>query len=140
MDLHFDENQFVHTLSGLIGEAKHLQNNPPAHVPSESRAIAIVRKVLDPLSTEHGGPLKITQVEYKPGRGNLIVEYPGSTDKVVSFVGSHLDVVTADPSTWDRDPFKLTRDVSCARANFFVPKDKHGLHRSNFVRVLWSDV
>lgn len=116
LNLNFDENMFVHTLGSLIGEAKHLQNNPPAHVPCESKAIAVVRKVLDPLSTEHGGLLKITQVEYKPGRGNLIVEYPGSSDKVVSFVGSHLDVVTADPATWDRDPFKLTREVLC----FFI--------------------
>ena len=26
----------------------------------------------------------------------------------VAFVGSHLDVVPADPETWERDPFKLT--------------------------------
>jgi hypothetical protein len=34
------------------------------------------------------------RVEFKPGRGNLIIRYPGTTDKVVSFVGSHLDVVS----------------------------------------------
>ena len=27
--------------------------------------------------------------------------------KICSFVGSHMDVVPADPSGWDRDPFKL---------------------------------
>ena len=26
----------------------------------------------------------------------------------MTFIGSHLDVVPADPDTWDRDPFKLT--------------------------------
>jgi len=26
----------------------------------------------------------------------------------VSFIGSHLDVVPANPETWERDPFKLT--------------------------------
>jgi hypothetical protein len=54
--------------------------------------------------------LKIRHVAYVPGRGNLIVEYPGTTDKMVSFVGSHLDVVPADPTKWSVDPFKLTRD------------------------------
>lgn len=51
-------------------------------MPAESKAVAHVRKVLDPLSTEHGGVLKIKQVEYAPGRANLIVEYPGTTSKV----------------------------------------------------------
>jgi acetylornithine deacetylase len=110
LDLQFDEARFVHTLSGLIGEAKHLQNNPPRHVPQEDLAIAHVRRVLDPLSVEHGGKLKIRHVTYVPGRGNLIVEYPGTTDKMISFVGSHLDVVPADPTKWSVDPFKLTRD------------------------------
>lgn len=110
LDLQFDEARFVNTLSGLIGEAKHLQNNPPRHVPQEDLAIAHVRKVLDPLSVEHGGKLKIRHVTYVPGRGNLIVEYPGTTDKMISFVGSHLDVVPADPTKWSVDPFKLTRD------------------------------
>lgn len=26
----------------------------------------------------------------------------------MTFIGSHLDVVPADPETWDHDPFKLT--------------------------------
>jgi acetylornithine deacetylase len=110
LDLQFDETRFVNTLTGLIGEAERLQNNPPRHVPQEDLAIAHVRRVLDPLSDAHGGPLKIRHVAYIPGRGNLIVEYPGTTDKMVSFVGSHLDVVPADPSKWSVDPFKLTRD------------------------------
>lgn len=44
------------------------------------------------------------------GRGNVIIKYPGKTDKIVSFVGSHLDVVPANPSQWERDPFSLSRD------------------------------
>ena len=42
------------------------------------------------------------------GRSNLIIKYPGTTDEVCSFVGSHLDVVPADPNGWERDPFQLT--------------------------------
>ena len=44
------------------------------------------------------------------GRGNVIIKYPGTTDKCISFVGSHLDVVPADPSGWERNPFVLQRD------------------------------
>lgn len=29
----------------------------------------------------------------------------------VTFIGSHLDVVPANPSTWERDPFKLVVEV-----------------------------
>lgn len=39
-----------------------------------------------------------------------MVEYPGTDGRVVSFVGAHMDVVTANPDTWAFDPFKLTRD------------------------------
>jgi hypothetical protein len=66
--------------------------------------------VLMPYSTENGGPLKIERINYVPKRNNIIITYPGTTDKYVSFVGSHMDVVTANPSEWTRDPFKLTRE------------------------------
>lgn len=53
------------------------------------------------ISTEHGGPLLVRHVSYAEGRGNIIVEYPGREEgKVVSFVGCHLDVVTANPQDW----------------------------------------
>ena len=43
------------------------------------------------------------------GRGNVIIKYPGvsSDGKIISFVGSHLDVVPANPSEWERNPFEL---------------------------------
>ncbi|WZZ24734.1 hypothetical protein YC2023_008135 [Brassica napus] len=45
------------------------------------------------------------------GRGNLIVEYPGSVPgKILSFVGMHMDVVTANPDEWEFDPFSLSID------------------------------
>ena len=40
--------------------------------------------------------------------GNVIIKYPGTTDKICSFVGSHLDVVPANPASWERNPFVLT--------------------------------
>lgn len=110
-DMTLDEDAFVSLLGKLIGEAKYLQNNPPDHIPKEDRAGRHVLDVLNPLSTEHGGPLLVRHVSYAEGRGNIIVEYPGREEgKVVSFVGCHLDVVTANPQDWDFDPFSLTRE------------------------------
>jgi len=37
----------------------------------------------------------------------VMITYPGTTDRICSFVGSHLDVVPADPSGWTTDPFSL---------------------------------
>ncbi|CAE7352077.1 unnamed protein product, partial [Symbiodinium microadriaticum] len=50
------------------------------------------------------------RVTFVEGRGNVIIKYPGTTDKIVSFVGSHLDVVPADPVNWDRDPFVFSKE------------------------------
>ena len=43
-------------------------------------------------------------------RSNVIIHYPGTSDKIVSFVGSHMDTVPADPEQWNRDPFELGRE------------------------------
>ncbi|KAG5523883.1 hypothetical protein RHGRI_030769 [Rhododendron griersonianum] len=107
-----NKDSFVSLLSKLIGESKHVQNNPPELIPEEDR---IVRHVLDVLlphsTTTGGGPLIINHVAYHPNRGNLIVEYPGTEPhKILSFVGMHMDVVTANPSDWDFDPFSLGID------------------------------
>ncbi|KAI3707661.1 hypothetical protein L6452_26289 [Arctium lappa] len=107
-----NKDSFVTLLTKLIGESKYVQNNPPDLIPEEDR---IVRHVLDsllPLSTTTaGGPLIVNHVTYKSNRGNLIVEYPGTEPgKIISFVGMHMDVVTANPSEWDFDPFSLSID------------------------------
>lgn len=75
-------------------------------------------EVLEPYSVEQGGPLIIQHVSFVEGRGNIIVEYPGTDASagVVSFVGCHMDVVTANPDTWEFDPFKV-QPLSCF---FFV--------------------
>ncbi len=53
-------------------------------------------------------------------RNNLIIEYPGThPDRVVSFVGSHMDVVPANPEEWDRG----ATSVQC----FFVHTTEHFL-------------
>lgn len=100
-DLKLESEIFVPLLSNLVGEAKYLQNNPPEHVPKEDRAARHVLDILSPLSVEEGGPLIVKHVSYVEGRGNIIVEYPGTENgRIVSFVGCHMDVVTANPEDW----------------------------------------
>ena len=51
-------------------------------------------------------------VTYVENRGNLIIGYsPPGAEGTVSFIGSHLDVVPANPETWERNPFKLKIEV-----------------------------
>ena len=111
--LELDEEMFVALMEKVIGESEFVQNYPPKHVPEEDRVIRHCLEVLSPYATENGGPLTIKHVNYKPGRGNLIIEYkPASATEggTVGFVGSHLDVVPANPEDWEVPPFKLTRD------------------------------
>lgn len=107
--LELDDASFISLLSKLIGESKHLQNNPPDLVPTEDRAARHVLDVLQPFSEENGGPLRIQHVSFVEGRGNIIVEYPGSGSGIMSFVGAHMDVVTANPESWTFDPFTFSR-------------------------------
>eukprot|EP00929_Paragymnodinium_shiwhaense_P085060 TRINITY_DN45523_c0_g1_i1.p1 TRINITY_DN45523_c0_g1~~TRINITY_DN45523_c0_g1_i1.p1 ORF type:complete len:539 (+),score=119.35 TRINITY_DN45523_c0_g1_i1:98-1714(+) len=109
MPRQLDETEFIGLLRKLIGESKQLQNNPRLGiVPEEKRAAAHCIRELEPYSTRHGGPLKIEELEYVGGRSNLKVVYPGTTQKTISFVGSHFDVVPADAEAWSKDPFSLT--------------------------------
>ena len=83
------------------------------------RAIKHLLDVLKPYSTENGGPLTLDHVVYVEGRGNLIIGYtPPGANGTVSFIGSHLDVVPADPETWEWDPFKLTIEVTYSVEHF----------------------
>ena len=99
------------------------------------RAIKHLLEVLSPHSTENGGPLKLDHAVFVEGRGNLIIEYSpeGASGTpllyvivvlhdliihacicilgTIAFVGSHLDVVPANPETWDRNPFELVVEV-----------------------------
>ncbi|KAF3449455.1 hypothetical protein FNV43_RR10183 [Rhamnella rubrinervis] len=107
-----NKDSFVSLLSKLIGESKYVQNNPPELIPEEDRVVKHVLDSLLPFSvTTGGGPLVVNHVTYFPGRGNVIVEYPGTVPgKVLSFVGCHMDVVTANPNDWEFDPFALSID------------------------------
>lgn len=109
-NIEMNEPRFMALLEKLIGESIHLQNSPSQGlIPKESLACKHIEDVLRPYSTENGGVLIVKKIEFVEGRGNMIITYPGTNpDKVCSFVGSHLDVVPANPQNWERDPFKLT--------------------------------
>jgi acetylornithine deacetylase len=108
-----DRGEYIALLSHMIADAQTVQNNPPALIPHEDNIVRHVLDVLRPHTTEQGGPLRIQQVAFVPGRSNLIISYPGalvaadSQRPCVSFIGSHMDVVPAEPSKWLRDPFSL---------------------------------
>eukprot|EP01095_Lingulamoeba_sp_RSL-Kostka_P000548 TRINITY_DN10834_c0_g1_i1.p1 TRINITY_DN10834_c0_g1~~TRINITY_DN10834_c0_g1_i1.p1 ORF type:complete len:463 (+),score=182.94 TRINITY_DN10834_c0_g1_i1:67-1455(+) len=124
--LKFNRDSFLCLLEKLIGETKYLQNNPPNHIPEEDRAGKHVLDVLIPLTNGEESYEEIDDAKIKiygklPGlrlkhihfehelRGNIIIEYTSSENpsKVFGLVGSHLDVVVADPEVWERDPFTL---------------------------------
>ncbi|CAI6008873.1 unnamed protein product [Closterium sp. NIES-65] len=115
LDWQLDEDRFVALLEKLINEARYLQNNPPECVPKEDRAVRHVLDVLQPYSEEEGGPLYIQHVSYVEGRGNLVITYKGlHPSSVLSFVGCHMDVVTANPDDWvPPSPSNLLSFVGC---------------------------
>jgi acetylornithine deacetylase len=97
-----ERDSFVSLLSNLMSESKYLQNNPPELIPEEGRVVKhVLNSLLSLSTTTGGGPLILNHVTYCPGRGNLIIEYPGTVPgKILSFVGCHMDVVTANPDDW----------------------------------------
>lgn len=110
-EIRLNEPRFLDLLEKLVGESEFLQNSPhQGLIPKEDLAIKHVLDILSPLSTENHGPLVIEKVNFVEGRGNLIIKYPGTTDAVCSFIGSHMDVVPADKSSWARNPFSLTQE------------------------------
>lgn len=98
-------------LGSLMKHVKQLQNNHPVLIPKEDLAVNEIIEFLKPVS-EPNGPLVVKRCCYVPGRSNLIVTYPAptKTDKVVSFVGCHMDVVAAAAEDWDKNPFELSQE------------------------------
>ena len=102
------ENRYISLLKNLVGEAEFLQNSPPTFVPQEDRAVNHVLAALEPYLVENGGVIRAENVAFVEGRGNLILEYcPEGASRTVTFLGSHMDVVPANPKTWQRNPFEL---------------------------------
>ena len=71
-------------------------SNPPGN---ELEAAKFLKKIFD----QHGIENEI--FEYKPGRANIIARLKGNGSKRPIILLSHTDVVTAEPASWDVDPF-----------------------------------
>ena len=102
-----NDERFLRVLGAMMAHGERLQNSPlqDAPPPQEDLAGNVVREALAPFV--RSGQLLIEHVSYVENRGNLILTYPGRTDRTVAFVGAHLDVVPADPKEWRRPPFEL---------------------------------
>jgi len=74
-------------------------SNPPGN---EIAAAKFLKAVFD----EHGIQSEI--FEYKSGRANIIARIKGNGSKRPIILASHSDVVTADPSAWEVEPFSGT--------------------------------
>lgn len=109
--LTLDKDEYIGLLTKLIGESIHLQNNPrQGLVPDESRIVPHLLEVLTPFSTDNGGPLVIEALVYQDARPNLKITFPGTNSDAgcTGLIGSHMDVVPANPESWERDPFQLS--------------------------------
>ena len=71
-------------------------SNPPGN---EIEAARFLKKIFD----QHGIENEI--FEYKPGRANIIARLKGNGSKRPIILLSHTDVVTAEPTSWQVDPF-----------------------------------
>ncbi|KAL7998734.1 putative peptidase M20, bacterial exopeptidase dimerization domain-containing protein [Plasmopara halstedii] len=103
------DEDYVELLRKLISVSEKVQNAPSLGlVPSENLVSDFVLEELAPFI---GSTLHVERVEFVPGRGNVIIKYApssASSDKTLALVGAHLDVVPANPESWERDPFTLT--------------------------------
>jgi acetylornithine deacetylase/succinyl-diaminopimelate desuccinylase-like protein len=71
-------------------------SNPPGN---EIEAARFLKKIFD----QYGIDNEI--FEYKPGRANIIARLKGNGSKRPIILLSHTDVVTAEPASWEVDPF-----------------------------------
>jgi acetylornithine deacetylase/succinyl-diaminopimelate desuccinylase-like protein len=71
-------------------------SNPPGN---EIEAAKFFKRILD----QNGIESEI--FEYKPGRANIIARLKGNGSKRPIILLSHMDVVTAEPASWEVDPF-----------------------------------
>ena len=71
-------------------------SNPPGN---EIEAARFFKKIFDQYGIEN------EIFEYKPGRANIIARLKGNGSKRPIVLLSHTDVVTAEPTAWEVDPF-----------------------------------
>jgi acetylornithine deacetylase len=107
-----NRTEYVELLSKMISHTEKLQNEPPKFIPTEFLIAEIVKAELQ--DCKH---ILIEEVMFVKGRPNLIIKYENFNSHVIDdtrtlgFVGSHMDVVPANPEEWKHNPFELTVDA-----------------------------
>jgi acetylornithine deacetylase len=101
---------YINLLAKMIAQTEKLQNKPPSLIPQEDLIADIVQDYLKGCKN-----IDIQRVSYVQGRSNLVITYYSQynslvNDRVISFVGSHMDVVPASKTEWKHNPFVLTVD------------------------------
>lgn len=108
----FDDDEYVDLLAKLISHTNKLQNNPDAGLIPQEKLIA--EEVINYLGSWPGLSVVIHDYSNDKSRPNLILRYKHpqiNTKNTISFMGSHMDVVPADPKEWTRDPFCLGKEI-----------------------------
>lgn len=108
----FDDNEYLDLLEKLMSHVKRVQNNPEAGLIPEEGLIA--QEVVQYLGSHPGLLVKLHSYDSAGKRPNLIIRYKHpeviSEGRTIAFMGSHMDVVPADPNEWQHDPFHLTKE------------------------------
>ena len=87
------KNEVIGILQDLI---RINTTNPPG------KEILAAEYIADLLRREGMEPVIL---ESEPGRANLVARFKGSGEEGPLLLSGHIDVVTAEPEFWDRDPF-----------------------------------
>lgn len=105
-----NDQQFLSTLSTLVGLGQRLQNSVDAgKVPEEILACNVVLERLEPYINRGQIRAELLAAEGQATRPNLVLTLPGRTEGTLGFVGAHFDVVPADTVAegWSTPPFEL---------------------------------
>ncbi|RLO04432.1 hypothetical protein DYB28_004005, partial [Aphanomyces astaci] len=111
LDLTLNEDAYITLLRKIMTVSERVQNAPGLGlIPQEDLVSDIVLEELKPYLKQQGGPIEAQRIAFKEGRGHLILKYAGTSkaDETINLVGSHMDVVPANPEGWERDPFTLS--------------------------------
>lgn len=110
----FHDQEYIELLGKLIQHAERVQNNPKANQIPEEKLVAdeVIAYLSDSLP---GVSIAVHAYDHEKKRPNVIVRYVhpdvDPKGKIITFMGSHFDVVPANIAEWRVDPFSLTKEA-----------------------------
>ncbi len=107
----FDDEEYIDLLAKMIAHTAKLQNNPSNGLIPQEKLIA--DEIIKFYGENHPSiSVTIHAYDQEGKRPNLIIRYKHpdalTDNKTISFMGSHMDVVPANPDEWQRNPFQLS--------------------------------